>query len=84
VGALAGVAIIGLRARRLGLHDVVRADLHTIALFLLLVALSCGVPWALAPRLELDVAYLTAAACPLVCVPLLVRVLRRARQLRRS
>jgi O-antigen/teichoic acid export membrane protein len=84
VGALAGVVIIGLRARGLGLHDALRADLQTLALFLLLVALSCGVPWLLSPVVHVDVAMLTAAACPLVCVPLLVRVLRRARQLRQA
>jgi len=82
VGAIVGVVVVGLRAGTAGTSGVLAADLRAVLTFAVLLAVGCGVPVLLAPIVAVDVAWLTAAACPLLCGPLLFIVVRRVRVLR--
>ena len=76
VGAIAGVVVVGVRANASGASGVLAADLRAAATFAVVLAIGCALPALLAQRLDVDVAWLTAAACPLLCGPLLLIVLR--------
>ncbi len=82
VGAVVGVVVVGLRADAAGASGVLVADLKASAIFAVVLVVGCGVPVLLAPALGVHVAWLTAMACPLLCGPLLLIVVRRVRVLR--
>jgi len=82
VGAIVGVIVVGIRANASGGSGVLGADLGAAAVFAVLLAVGCGLPVVLAPTLRVDVAWLTALACPLLCGPLLFMVWRRVGVLR--
>ncbi|HEY1097351.1 MAG TPA: hypothetical protein VGF99_00425, partial [Myxococcota bacterium] len=82
IGAVVGLVVVGVRARRAGIAGVLAADVRAASVFVLVLAVGCGLPVLLAPIVHVHVAWLTAAMCPVLCVPLLAVVWRRVRVLR--
>ena len=82
VGAIVGVVVVGLRANATGASGVLSADLGASFTFAAVLGLGCGLPVLLAPVVHVDVAWLTAFFCPLLCGPLLFMVAVRVRALR--
>jgi hypothetical protein len=97
VGALAGVIVVGQRLAKSGV-SVLAGDLGATAAFVVVGAVACLVPVAVAPLLptipyawlgigtpgvlHIHSAFITLISCVVVCVPLGLVVLRRVKEAR--